>query len=63
LDARAGQERGDDWLLSLDRAFSTQFFSQQAGQAFGDALYRPRADVDVDALDEALRRHFARIKR
>jgi len=63
LDAAAAQERGDAWLTRLDRAFSTQFFSQQAGQAFGDALYRPPADFDLDALDEALQRLFSRIRR
>lgn len=63
LDAAAAQERGDNWLIRLDRAFSTQFFSRQSGQAFGDALYRQPAEFDVDALDEALRRIFARIER
>ena len=63
LDAAAAQERGDAWLARLDNAFSTQFFSQQGGRAFGDALYRPPADFDVDALDEALQRLFARIER
>ena len=63
LNAGAAQEQGETWLVRLDRAFSTRFFSQQAGQAFGDALYRPPADVDVDALDGALKRHFARIER
>jgi hypothetical protein len=63
LDAAAAKEHGDVWLTRLDRVFSTQFFSRQGGQAFGDALYRPPGDFDVDALDEALRRHFSRISR
>jgi hypothetical protein len=63
LNAGAAREQGETWLNRLDRVFSTRFFSEQAGQAFGDALYRPLADVDVDALDEALQRHFVRIER
>jgi hypothetical protein len=61
LDGDA-REHGDAWLVRLDSAFSTQFFSQEGGQAFGGALYRP-VDFDVDALDEALQRLFSRIKR
>jgi hypothetical protein len=63
LNAGSAQEQGEIWLARLDRAFSTRFFTQQAGQTFGDALYRPPANADVDALDEALQRHFARIER
>ena len=42
--------------------FSTRFFSQESGRAFGDALYRQPANFDVDALDGALHRLFARIE-
>lgn len=63
LDPAAAQEHGDLWLTRLDRIFSTQFFSRQGGQAFGDALYRPPSEFDVDALDEELQRHFVGIKR
>jgi hypothetical protein len=60
--AAAGQ-RGDAWLASLDSIFSTRFFSNERGEAFGDALYRPPAALDVDALDAALEGFFARIDR
>jgi hypothetical protein len=63
LDGAIPRECGDAWLARLDSAFSTQFFTQQTGQAFGDALYRQPAKFDVDALDGALQRLFARIKR
>ena len=31
---------GDDWLLDLDSAFATRWFTQAEGQVFGDALYK-----------------------
>ncbi len=62
-DAAAAQVHGDAWLTHLDRMFSTRFFSQGGGRAFGDALYRPPGDLDVDTLDGALHRLFSRIER
>ncbi|MGO9674386.1 MAG: DUF4381 family protein [Methylocella sp.] len=63
VNGAAARERGDAWLDSLDLTFSTRFFSKEQGEAFGDALYRPVADLDVAALDAALERLFARIER
>ncbi len=63
LNGAGARERGAAWLASLDSTFSTRFFSKERGEAFGDALYRRPADLDVDALDESLERLFARIDR
>lgn len=63
LNGAVRRQRGDAWLASLNSMFSTRFFSEERGAAFGDALYRPPADIDVDALDAALGRFFARIDR
>jgi hypothetical protein len=63
LNGAAARERRAAWLASLDLTFSTRFFSKERGEAFGDALYQPPADLDVDALDAALERLFARIDR
>lgn len=62
LDGDAAHQRGDAWLARLDATFSTRFFSRERGQAFGDALYRPPAEPDIEALDAALEDIFARIE-
>ena len=63
LNSAVTHRRGDAWLAGLDSMFSTRFFSKERGAAFGDARYRPSADLDLDALDAALGRFFARIDR
>jgi len=57
------RQRGDAWLARLDSMFSTRFFSDERGAIFGEALYRRPAGLDLDALDAALGRFFARIDR
>lgn len=56
------RKQGPAWLASLDRAFATQFFTQGEGQAYGDALYSPRAAPDVEALDGSLGRLIAKVR-
>mgnify|MGYP000135167406 CR=1 FL=1 len=47
---------GDDWLLTLDQHFATDWFSTQEGRVFGIALYQPtqinaiRFDTLCDSL-------------
>jgi hypothetical protein len=59
----AARRQGADWLECLDRLFATRFFTEGEGRTFGEALYQPLSDQDVDALDAALARLFARIAR
>ena len=50
----AARAQGATWLEHLDRLFATRFFTQGAGAAFGESLYRRPGSVDVEALDQAL---------
>ena len=50
----AARAQDGAWLGVLDRTFSTTFFTSGAGRVFGDGLYRPGADADVEALDHSL---------
>jgi hypothetical protein len=59
----AARLQGAAWLDCLDRLFATHFFTEGEGRNFGEALYRPHASQDVDALDASLARLFARISR
>jgi len=61
LDPSARLLHGDEWLVRLDLLFSTKFFTDGAGQAFGDALYRPRAETPAEALDEELAHLLGRL--
>lgn len=56
----AGRLYGPDWLDRLDRSFATDYFSRGDGAVFGEALYRPLRDIDVDALEATLRRLLRR---
>ncbi len=52
---RYGRERvasltGNSWLEFLDETGDTHEFSQGAGQALGEALYRQDTQVDPDSL-------------
>ena len=58
----AARARGDAWLQRLDKVFETSFFTQGAGVAFGEALYRQNRDLDVDALDRALLGLIAKVR-
>lgn len=58
-----GWRQGEEWLLTLDRLFSTTFFSQGAGRVFGRALYEAREVPGIVEIDRALARlvrHFNR---
>jgi hypothetical protein len=73
----AARLQGRAWLDHLDRQFATRFFTEGAGRAFGEALYRPLSGQDVDrdiidrgiidrdigALDASLARLIGRISR
>ncbi len=61
--AGAARLQGPAWLDSLDRCFTTDFFSRGAGAAFGDALYAPQPAADVEALDRSLAGLFAGMRR
>jgi hypothetical protein len=54
---------GEPWLARLDTIFATTMFSEGEGRAFGEALYRPRADDPTEALDRSLTRLLARLDR
>ena len=56
------QLHGQDWLQFLDRFFSTHFFSTDAGQIFGDSLYRQSTIKEdcADKLGEQLKRLIRR---
>ena len=41
---------GNDWLKLLDKTGSTQAFTQGAGRALVDDLYKPGIDVPIDQL-------------
>lgn len=58
--ADVGHLQGPDWLDRLDRLFATDFFSRGEGAVFGEALYRPLQDIDVDAVEATLRRLLRR---
>lgn len=36
-----GDSSGDSWLQELDRTFATDWFTQDDGRIFGEALYTP----------------------
>ena len=55
----AAQLTGDAWLGWLDRRYATRFFSEGAGQAFGDALYGRSTDTDAGRLAAGVRRVLA----
>lgn len=63
LDPHARAMRGDAWLARLDAIFSTTFFREGPGRAFGDALYQPLADIPAEALDGALARLLERLEK
>lgn len=63
LDGGAARLHGDAWLARLDRFFATTLFSEGEGRAFGDALYRPRADDPSETLDRALQKLLSRLDR
>ena len=58
----AARAQGGAWLERLDHVFETSFFTQGAGAAYGEALYRRPRDLDVDALDRALLGFIARLR-
>lgn len=58
----AASAQGRAWLETLDRLFSTRFFTEGAGRAYGEALYRPAGALDVDALDAALAGLLAKMR-
>ena len=62
-DQDARPLRGDAWLAHLDKVFATTFFSAGPGRAFGEALYRPRADDPAEALDQELTRLLEGLER
>jgi len=43
---------GEPWLIKLDSAFNTQWFSTGSGRVFGDALYQPGTaeKIHIDSL-------------
>jgi hypothetical protein len=61
IDQDARALRGDAWLARLDALFSTRLFSEGAGRAYGEALYRPQPDPPAEALDHDLARLFERL--
>ncbi|GEP08670.1 DUF4381 family protein [Methylobacterium gnaphalii] len=58
----AATTRGTAWAGTLDRTFSTDFFSRGAGQVLVDGLYRRPGVIDPAAIDAELARLFSRIK-
>ena len=54
--------QGSAWAATLDRTFATTFFSQGAGHALIDGLYRRPQPVDSAIVDAELERLLARIK-
>ncbi len=58
---RIAELSGESWLRFLDQSGRTTEFSNGAGRALGDDLYRPCATADPDALltviGEWIRRH------
>ena len=56
----AAKAQGPAWLERLDAVFSTRFFTQGEGAAYGDALYA-RTAPDVDKLDAELTGLFAKL--
>ncbi len=46
---------GDAWLAFLDRHGGGDAFRRGPGRVLGDALYRPRLEVDPDALTQVAR--------
>ena len=54
LGETAAAAQGEGWLAALDRAFATTFFTDGAGRAYADALYRRGGAGDVEALDRSL---------
>jgi hypothetical protein len=51
-----GHLQGPAWLGRLDELFATDFFTHGDGVVFGEALYRPLKDTDVEAVETTLRR-------
>jgi hypothetical protein len=58
VGADTGHLHGPAWLDRLDGLFATDFFSRGDGVVFGEALYRPLEDTDVEAVETILRRLF-----
>jgi hypothetical protein len=53
------QPTGEAWLHHLDSHFKTDYFSQDTGKIFGDALYKkPKQHLDIDALCNQLQKLF-----
>lgn len=53
----AARAQGGDWLATLDGTFATRFFTEGAGRAYAEALYRRdigQSAVEVEALDRSL---------
>jgi hypothetical protein len=63
LEGGVARLQGEAWLARLDALFATTLFSDGEGRAFGDALYRPRADDPSETLDRALRKLLSRLDR
>ncbi|MBG0810545.1 DUF4381 family protein [Methylosinus sp. H3A] len=63
LDGGVVSLHGEPWLARLDVIFATTLFSKGEGRAYGDALYRQRADDPSETLDRALRKLLARLDR
>ncbi len=60
VGADTGHLQGPAWLDRLDGLFATDFFTRGDGVVFGEALYRPLEDTDVDAVETTLRRLLKR---
>ncbi|OAI29685.1 hypothetical protein A1351_01065 [Methylosinus sp. R-45379] len=63
LDGGVAHLHGESWLTRLDAIFTTTLFSEGEGRAFGDALYRPRADDPSETLDRSLQKLLSRLDR
>ncbi|TDX65610.1 uncharacterized protein DUF4381 [Methylosinus sp. sav-2] len=63
LDGGVAHSHGESWLTRLDAIFATTLFSEGEGRAFGDALYRPRADDPSETLDRSLQKLLSRLDR
>ncbi len=58
----AARERGDAWLMQLDRSFDTEFFTRGPGRGYAEDLYRPGPDIDAGRMDTELAALIRRIR-